>query len=547
MPSSIALWALAVLFLFAVFGPEWVRPMLIAGPILLAHVVVSFQREECETNTKGAAADEEAAAPVACRTAPSSGGVTVTQLLVAALALALVADHRREARRTLDETIGFTREVLLAEGGAGLGGDVAADFAVDTSERLDELDLPVGALAGLREALAILLLGQIEPGQEERAVIERALEELRAAGEEDRDSASYLEELYRATLLRARDRYEEGWRALDGLVRRWSAEWGATSALLLPARHQLFLAQIQSGRYAEAEALYPELALLEERNSGEDSDAMLVLHANYASLLRRTERFAEAVELCERALAGLPEAPGGDRRSTRVRLALRSQYMASLLALRRREEAREPIASLARDMADYYGSDHPRTAEVIAKRAELDWALGDLELAAERIEDALEVLEGELAPDHPVTLQARALQVHVLIDQGRCGRSTEIARALYQGERGRTGEGSSGATSARFLLARSLACQGELAEAEGHFRRVLELGRRFLPPASARLCAWRRAYAALLGTQGRRDEALALLRRSQFAIEAAGAEREDYALALEADIEDLEAELAGDG
>ena len=91
VPSSIALWALAVLFLFAVFGPEWVRPMLIAGPILLAHVVVSFQREECETNTKGAAADEEAAAPVACRTAPSSGGVTVTQLLVAALAVLALA------------------------------------------------------------------------------------------------------------------------------------------------------------------------------------------------------------------------------------------------------------------------------------------------------------------------------------------------------------------------------------------------------------------------------------------------------------------------
>ena len=95
MPSSIALWALAVLFLFAVFGPEWVRPMLIAGPILLAHVVVSFQREEFETNTKtntkGAAADEEAAAPVACRTAPSSGGVTVSQLLVAALALVALA------------------------------------------------------------------------------------------------------------------------------------------------------------------------------------------------------------------------------------------------------------------------------------------------------------------------------------------------------------------------------------------------------------------------------------------------------------------------
>ena len=90
MPSSIALWALAVLFLFAAFGPEWVRPMLIAGPILLAHVVVSFQREEC-TNTKGAAADEEAAAPVACRTAPSSGGVTVTQLLVAALAVLALA------------------------------------------------------------------------------------------------------------------------------------------------------------------------------------------------------------------------------------------------------------------------------------------------------------------------------------------------------------------------------------------------------------------------------------------------------------------------
>ena len=68
MPSSIALWALAVLFLFAVFGPEWVRPMLIAGPILLAYVVVSFQREEC-----------------------ASGGVTVTQLLIAALAVLALA------------------------------------------------------------------------------------------------------------------------------------------------------------------------------------------------------------------------------------------------------------------------------------------------------------------------------------------------------------------------------------------------------------------------------------------------------------------------
>ena len=77
VPSSIALWALAVLFLFAVFGPEWVRPMLIAGPILLAHVVD--------------AADEEANASVACRTASSSGGVTVTQLLVAALAVLALA------------------------------------------------------------------------------------------------------------------------------------------------------------------------------------------------------------------------------------------------------------------------------------------------------------------------------------------------------------------------------------------------------------------------------------------------------------------------
>ncbi|EOD29485.1 hypothetical protein EMIHUDRAFT_234010 [Emiliania huxleyi CCMP1516] len=124
VPSSIALWALAVLFLFAVFGPEWVRPMLIAGPVLLAHVVVSFQREECETNLKGAAADEEAAAPVACRTAHSSGGVTVTQLLVAALAalqlvdqnMAVKSEVRMDASRLLHAT---DQRVLTAEPGTG--------------------------------------------------------------------------------------------------------------------------------------------------------------------------------------------------------------------------------------------------------------------------------------------------------------------------------------------------------------------------------------------------------------------------------------------
>jgi serine/threonine-protein kinase len=341
------------------------------------------------------------------------------------------------------------------------------------------------------------------------------------------------------------------------VVAETRARYGARDPRVLDSVHDLVAGLLRKGHYSEAEELAREALDISRTETGESSDATAVALVSLAGILASRLDFEQAAELYREALAIRRASPTPDELAVAEIL---SELSASLYHTGRGEEGAEMLREALAIGDSTLGNESPATAIMRNNLALQLHGLARLPEAEALYRDALEVFERRLGPTHPRTGEILMNLGNVLLDRGAFGvaaelveRAAAIAReTLAPGNLYRTAAdmnlGSVHLESGRFaeaealyragletlrrdggddhpmtaraltLLAKSLALQGELAAAEDHYRRALEIERR-LSIAPNSIFQTLVGLAQVLCDTGRPREAQALLEE---AIELAG-------------------------
>ncbi len=179
----------------------------------------------------------------------------------------------------------------------------------------------------------------------------------------------------------------------------------------------------QLGRYAEAAGAYESaLAAFRVRYGDNHPDVATVL-MNMGALRRKTQRFTEALDLYDRALA-IREATGTEPGLTADIHYNRCRVFMDL------ELAAEALAACDAAKGLYAGlpPDHPSIAMVDSLRAGALERLGRYDEAVAAISGAVKAFEARLGPGHPSTLDARSNLPIVLDAAGRTDEAVAAAK-----------------------------------------------------------------------------------------------------------------------
>lgn len=152
------------------------------------------------------------------------------------------------------------------------------------------------------------------------------------------------------------------------------------------------------------------------------------------------------------------------------------------------------------------GPEHPRMVSVLGQYARFYLDAGRAEEAAAHAVRALELAEQLLGPDHQFTAESLQTLARVHIAHGRYREAEPLlTRALEVYDR----KGSDFRVRVAALCLRAAVCRGlgRLEEAEGFFRRSLELQEARIGPRHPRVAEVLDDYASLLREMGREGEA----------------------------------------
>ena len=266
-----------------------------------------------------------------------------------------------------------------------------------------------------------------------------------------------------------------------------------------------------AARYKTIEPLIRWALSLAEARLGADHPETAIAINNLATLLKATNRLAEAEPLLRRALAIAEASYGPDHLAVAIAL---NNLAVLLLATNRLTEA-EPLMrrALAIDEASY-GPEHPAVATALNNFASLLQATNRLAEAEPLIRRAWAIDEASYGPEHPeVAIDLNNL-AQLLQDTNRLAEAEPLMhRALAIDD---ASYGPEHPNVARDLnnLARLLADTNRMGKAEPLMRRVVEIFEKSYGPEHPHVAIALSNLAQLLHATHRLEEAEPLMRRA---------------------------------
>jgi eukaryotic-like serine/threonine-protein kinase len=272
-----------------------------------------------------------------------------------------------------------------------------------------------------------------------------------------------------AWILQDEGRYAEAEKLERDTLETARQALGPDDPVTLTSMRELGAALLREGRYKEAESLQREELDIERRVLGPQDPGTLKTLNNLAGTLREEGRFAEE-EKAERELLEI-----------RTR-ALGPEAPATLLTM-------ENLGGTL-DHEKHYAE-----AESMQR-------------------DALAIKTRVLGPEHPETVRSMSDLAETLTDEGRYAESEKLYRQVIDIRRRVLGPEHPDTLRAMMSLGEPLEQEGRYAEAEKTNREVYEIQKRTLGPDHPDTATTAYDLACLAARQGKKNEALSLLRES---------------------------------
>jgi len=271
-----------------------------------------------------------------------------------------------------------------------------------------------------------------------------------------------------------RGKYEEGEALARKTLEELRAVHGDDHVVTLKGAYALARALLELGRYDEAETWARMTLEGRRRILGPDAEDTLTTLQLLGIIRRRMGDYEGAAQLLSEALAAKRRTLG-DRH---IKTANAMSALAAVdLRLHREAEAEALYREAYEIRRELVGADSPEMIPAIGNLAMVTGRLGRLEEAEALYRQTLALAVEHLGEDHPVTLRTLNNLVSVLRRQGRFEEAVAQARKLLE-VRLRV-QGPSHVDTARTLsnLAQSLAELGEYDEAEDLHRQAIEIRR----------------------------------------------------------------------
>ena len=295
----------------------------------------------------------------------------------------------------------------------------------------------------------------------------------------------------------------------------------AGAAALVSARVDLGEALYRGGQLEQAASVYasalPAAAALPQADP-----LQVAALSGRARVLAAQGHLKQALDQQEALYAGLARRlPATDEGLLR----LRRDRVETLTLLGRRDRARAELEQLVPLYRQTFGAEHPETLATTLTLASLLYSQdNEYERSLALAQDVAAIRERRLGPDHPLTLQARALaasnEVRLALDPATMAQVHARLDAIIQGDRRVLGADNPHTLDAMTDMVRLLSKQDRYPEAIAMERSVLAGRTRSLGPDHINTLYARGSLASLLCENGEHAEArvqgeqvLAALRR----------------------------------
>lgn len=315
--------------------------------------------------------------------------------------------------------------------------------------------------------------------------------------------------------------YPSAHRLLDEAAGRWAmADGGIVHGQeRIDVLQQLVSVSIDRGLFDEADGLLEEIRTLEERHGWTSPHPSLATTLHLSALVaRQLEDDAAAEAPLRRALAMRLELIDEDPLAV---AESRNDLGEVLVALGRFEEAEGEYRQALTVRQARLGDEHPQVAETLHNLATVLERRGAFGAAETELRRILEIRRGVLGPDHRDVAVSLNNLGRVLSAQDRHDEAAEALRQALGIARSALGDHPATATILN-NLGLELRSLGQLDEAMATIRESLEIKRTLFGDPSEPLVIAQFNWAMLLATDGRRREAIRVLRNNLTAMETLG-------------------------
>ncbi len=267
----------------------------------------------------------------------------------------------------------------------------------------------------------------------------------------------------------------------------------------------------RQGRFAEAEQVHNQVLELRRRALGpEHPDTLNSMHS-LATDYRGQRKFAEAEQLDRDTLELRSRILGPEHYST---LGSMRDIARDFVHERKFREAEEMDRKALEITRRVLGPQHPETASLLINLSDIFLREGNYTESEQTGREAIDIDRRALGPEHAFTLAAMNNLALALAHEGKFSEAEPLARNALAGNRHAMGPDSRTTMNALDTLVYCFYLEHHYAEAEKMGNELVDMERRGLGPDDPSTAQVTYNLAAYLALQGKRDEALTMLRQS---------------------------------
>lgn len=276
--------------------------------------------------------------------------------------------------------------------------------------------------------------------------------------------------------------------------------------------HSMYLVAknlIDEGQYAEAESRFRKVLEVQARVLGPKHPDTVASMIAIAGVAYEEGRYQEAEKEQRELIELLREQTPVDE----ARILMTKNNLAINLAAQGRDAESETIyRETLEGERRSLGPDHPRTLQTMQDFARVLSSDHKYEEADGILHQALEIQNRVLGPEHEDTLWTRQVLANNLRDEGHLRDAEKSMRQILAARQRTLGAEHPDTLGSMMELAVTLDELKEYAEAEGLYRKVVETQKRVLGPNHPITASSKYNLACNAALQGKRDEAIAMLR-----------------------------------
>jgi serine/threonine protein kinase/Tfp pilus assembly protein PilF len=279
---------------------------------------------------------------------------------------------------------------------------------------------------------------------------------------------------------------------------------GPANPAIAKVRSNLGTLMIREGHYAEAEKILKESLAIQTKTLGPESPEVLVLSLNLASLEISEGHYADAEKMDQETLDLHRRVLGGDHPET-------LKTMNNMVVILNDEGRFGEAEKLGKETVDsrrrVLGPDHPDTLRSVLNLATSLQAQGHFSEAEEMYRDAIRGRTKALGSDNWETLQTMRSLSMVLLSEGRYAEAEENARSAFEGDRRILGPANPETLESEIDLGAILEKDGHCPESEKLGRDALDAARTALGPSHPEVANAMYSVSLALACNGHFDEA----------------------------------------